>query len=141
MNMLFDKEQIQNKVFVSSKADPKQLGPVIRSPFAVNHHLGLSFLGRLIDTPIYTPYQEGEIRNPKVITKLLRNYRNNQHILSLPSRLFYKNELSPCADRALQEALLNWDQLPNPKVPILFHGIARRSSLSCGIQSGMLLAF
>lgn len=54
--------------------DPRQLGPVLRSPLAQKHGLGYSLLERLITyNALYRKGPDGY--NPQFITKLLRNYR------------------------------------------------------------------
>lgn len=54
--------------------DPRQLGPVLRSPLAQKHGLGYSLLERLLT--YNTLYKKGpDGYNPQFITKLLRNYR------------------------------------------------------------------
>lgn len=54
--------------------DPRQLGPVLRSPLAQKHGLGYSMLERLLT--YNTLYKKGPNGyNPQYITKLLRNYR------------------------------------------------------------------
>lgn len=54
--------------------DPRQLGPVLRSPLTQKHGLGYSMLERLLT--YNTLYKKGpEGYNPQFITKLLRNYR------------------------------------------------------------------
>lgn len=54
--------------------DPRQLGPVLRSPLAQKHGLGYSMLERLLTyNSLYKKGPNGY--NPQFITKLLRNYR------------------------------------------------------------------
>lgn len=54
--------------------DPRQLGPVLRSPLAQKHGLGYSLLERLLTyNNLYKKGPEGY--DPQFITKLLRNYR------------------------------------------------------------------
>ena len=57
------------------------------------------------------------------MTKLLRNFRSHAELLRLPNQLFYDNELLPCADPMLANSCLDWESLPNPRVPMIFHGI------------------
>lgn len=61
--------------------------------------------------------------NRDVITKLVRNYRSHPAILSLPSAIFYDNDLEACADEALRECMCQWDGLPNKGFPLVFHGV------------------
>ena len=54
--------------------DPRQLGPVLRSPLAQKHGLRHSLLERLLThNPLYKKGANGY--NPQFITKLLCNYR------------------------------------------------------------------
>lgn len=54
--------------------DPRQLGPVLRSPLALKHGLGYSLLERLLAyNSLYKKGPNGY--DPQFITKLLRNYR------------------------------------------------------------------
>ncbi|NXU69045.1 SDE3 helicase, partial [Horornis vulcanius] len=54
--------------------DPKQLGPVLTSPLAIQHGLGTSLLERLmLHNPLYKKSSGGF--DPQFITKLLWNYR------------------------------------------------------------------
>jgi helicase MOV-10 len=94
--------------------DPKQLGPIVRSPVALAMGLGMlfylqnllfiilnrnvdfyagdSFLVRLMDS--IDLYQKSDGRyNSDVITKLTYNYRSHPQILKVPNNLFYDGEL------------------------------------------------
>lgn len=42
--------------------DPKQLGPIIRSPVALKLGTGVSYLDRLMSLPIYEPREFNGIR-------------------------------------------------------------------------------
>ena len=44
-------------------------------------------------------------------------------LLTVPSELFYEGELEPKADPFVTHSMLNWEQLPNKKVPLVFHGV------------------
>ncbi|XP_064633916.1 putative helicase MOV-10 [Lineus longissimus] len=105
--------------------DPKQLGPIVRSPFAKAFGLDISLLERLMETS--EPYgrrpQEACHYDPRLITKLVDNYRSHPAILELPNRLFYDGELNVCADKLIRESLCKWDELPKKDFPIIFHGI------------------
>lgn len=112
--------------------DPQQLGPVLRSPVAIQHGLGISLLEWMMTKiPFYgrIPQDEedelGEY-NPKIITKLLKNYRSHPSILELPNEMFYDDELEACADRLKRESLCNWSRLPCKGFPIIFEGITGR---------------
>jgi helicase MOV-10 len=109
--------------------DPKQLGPVVRSPEAITAGLGRSILERLMDTnpseeyahsPATFPQTGGY--NPAYVTKLLHCYRSHQRIIELPNRLFYDNELIPNAGY-IATTLLRWQYLPVQGFPVIFHGV------------------
>ncbi|XP_064632903.1 uncharacterized protein LOC135491148 [Lineus longissimus] len=107
--------------------DPLQLGPVLRSKYSVKHGLQESLLERLIYRPLY---QRDEQRfsghgcyDPFLVTKLINNYRSHPALMTLPSQLFYHNELQMCADKQMRERLCHIDILPNPGFPLIFHGI------------------
>ena len=79
--------------------DPKQLGPVLRSPIALKYGLQISLLERLMNNAeVYKRNPETKKYPSKSITKLLDNYRSHVKLLNLPSDLFYDNELIPKAD-------------------------------------------
>lgn len=97
--------------------DPVQLGPVIFSKDAESYGLGKSYMERLCDSKFY---KDG---NQNYVTKLVRNYRCHEHILSLPSQLFYKGELISCKEDDTLHPLTWKDILPNPEFPVLFLGV------------------
>lgn len=72
--------------------DPRQLGPVLRSPLALKHGLGYSLLERLLAyNSLYKKGPNGY--DLQFITKLLRNYRSHPTILDMPNQLYYDGEL------------------------------------------------
>lgn len=78
--------------------DPMQLGPVIQSKFAAHFGLDESFLSRLLQQFPYQRDPEGfrEFRyDPRLVTKLVMNYRSLPEILELTNSLFYDSELQP----------------------------------------------
>ncbi|NXH13075.1 SDE3 helicase, partial [Bucco capensis] len=104
--------------------DPRQLGPVLRSPLAIEHGLGTSLLERLmLHNPLYKKSSEGY--NPQFVTKLLWNYRSHEAILRIPNELFYDSELKPCESLELDVRSLysTWEELPRKGFPIIFHGV------------------
>lgn len=104
--------------------DPKQLGPVLRSPIALKHGLQISLLERLMNTSeVYQRSKPTNGFNSATITKLLKNFRSHPKLLTLPSKLFYDNELESKADPMVINSMLNYDKLPNKNVPLIFHGI------------------
>ncbi|XP_026122041.1 putative helicase mov-10-B.1 [Carassius auratus] len=105
--------------------DPKQLGPVLRSPLAQLHGLGLSLLERLMkQNALYQKSQDGHSGfDTRFVTKLLRNYRSHPAILKIPNELFYENELQVFANQMEREAFCLWEHLPNKGFPVVFHGV------------------
>ncbi|XP_036198908.1 helicase MOV-10 isoform X2 [Myotis myotis] len=102
--------------------DPRQLGPVLRSPLAQKHGLGYSLLERLLTyNALYKKGPDGY--NPQFITKLLRNYRSHPTILDIPNQLYYERELQPCANLVDRERFCQWEGLPRKGFPIIFHGV------------------
>ncbi|KAI3369856.1 hypothetical protein L3Q82_024666, partial [Scortum barcoo] len=104
--------------------DPKQLGPIVRSPIALEHGLGLSLLERLMrDNSLYQKSTDTGHFDTRFVTKLLRNYRSHSAILKIPNELFYDNELQVFADQWEREAYCNWEHLPKKGFPVIFHGV------------------
>ncbi|XP_009072773.1 PREDICTED: putative helicase MOV-10, partial [Acanthisitta chloris] len=104
--------------------DPKQLGPVLSSPLAIEHGLGMSLLERLmLHNPLYQKTSRGY--NPQFVTKLLWNYRSHKAILRIPNELFYDSELKTYeSDQPdVRNVYLNWEELPRRGFPIIFHGV------------------
>ncbi|KAF1523024.1 putative helicase MOV-10, partial [Eudyptula albosignata] len=104
--------------------DPQQLGPVLRSPLAIEHGLGTSLLERLmLHNPLYKKSSGGY--NPQFVTKLLWNYRSHEAILRIPNELFYDSELKACQSDELDVRSLYcaWEELPKKGFPIIFHGV------------------
>eukprot|EP01134_Creolimax_fragrantissima_P001837 CFRG1837T1 len=129
-----------DKTLVVLAGDPYQLGPVLHSKDAAEHGLGLSYLERLMKLPQYARVKQVNINvknddggkpaahlspyyDPKYITKLVNNYRSHPHLLEVPNRLFYDNELIACEDLRQSGCFLGWDALPNPSLPMIFHGV------------------
>ncbi|XP_029908601.1 RNA helicase Mov10l1 isoform X3 [Myripristis murdjan] len=101
--------------------DPCQLGPVVKSKLASAFGLGLSLLERLMAGPLYSRKEWGY--NPKLVTKLMYNYRSHEALLRLPSKLFYQGELCVRAPKAVVDSLCSWKHLPKKGFPLLFHGV------------------
>ncbi|NXK07737.1 SDE3 helicase, partial [Herpetotheres cachinnans] len=104
--------------------DPQQLGPILRSPLAIEHGLGTSLLERLmLHNPLYKKSSGGY--NPQFVTKLLWNYRSHEAILRIPNELFYDSELKACESIELDVRSLYcaWEELPKKGFPIIFHGV------------------
>ncbi|XP_048408824.1 putative helicase MOV-10 isoform X2 [Stegostoma tigrinum] len=104
--------------------DPKQLGPVLRSPIAIKHGLDLSFLERLMsENTLYKKNPSTGRYNEHFVTKLLHNYRSHPSILRIPNELFYDNELKPQADTLISHSYCQWQHLLKKGFPIIFHGL------------------
>ncbi|XP_054473304.1 putative helicase mov-10-B.1 [Anoplopoma fimbria] len=104
--------------------DPKQLGPILRSPIALQHGLGLSLLERLMKhNSLYQKSSDSGHFDTRFVTKLLRNYRSHAAILKIPNELFYENELQVFADQWERDTYCNWEHLPKKGFPLIFHGV------------------
>lgn len=104
--------------------DPKQLGPILRSPLALQHGLGLSLLERLMtQNALYQKSSDSGHFDTRFVTKLLRNYRSHDAILKIPNELFYENELQVFADPFERETYCKWEYLPRKGFPVIFHGV------------------
>ena len=61
-------------------------------------------------------------------------------LLTVPSELFYEGELEPKADPFVTHSMLNWMQLPNKKVPLVFHGVVgKKILLSVGLRAKLYI--
>ena len=102
--------------------DPRQLGPVIRSPLAIKMKFDISYMERLIENvAMYKERDDGF--DERVVVKLTNNYRSHSEILNMYSNLFYRGELINCADPVSSNAFVGWEELSNPCMPIQFHGV------------------
>ncbi|KAF9976332.1 hypothetical protein BGZ73_008762 [Actinomortierella ambigua] len=115
------------KTSVVLAGDHHQLGPMVRSPVAHALGLGICMLERLVNLPPNkTPYpwgQEPSKSSNLCGVKLLKNYRSHPELMSLSSRLFYKNELLYEAPRFVVEQFLQWPGLPQEGYPLKFVGV------------------
>lgn len=105
--------------------DPKQLGPVLRSPVAIKHGLGTSLLERLMSSqfPCFNRRPASNTYDSRMVTKLLNNYRSHPAIIKLPNEMFYENELRACADELLRSSLCQWDGLKKRGFPVIFEAV------------------
>ena len=107
--------------------DPKQLGPVLQSQLAKCYGLQESFLERLTNRE---PYKRDNRKfrghcgyDPALVTMLRINYRSHESIIKVSSDLFYHSELIAAGDAIVTRKFVGASFLPNPEVPVLFHGI------------------
>ncbi|KZC08490.1 putative RNA helicase armi [Dufourea novaeangliae] len=112
--------------------DPLQLGPVVQSKLAKSFGLDESFLVRLLR---HFPYQRDPTGfethyDPRLVTKLVMNYRSLPEILELSSFMFYDSELiaQVSSKRSREAKLLRTlaAELPERKdfpPAIVFHGV------------------
>lgn len=122
--------------------DPLQLGPVILSYLAKDYGLECSYLERILKRFPYTKdnvgFPSSNGYDPRLITKLLYNYRSMPSLLQLTSSLFYDSDLIPILsddDKNCEEVMLleklssilyrneKTGKLPN----IVFHGIVGKN--------------
>ncbi|EFA01219.2 RNA helicase Mov10l1 [Tribolium castaneum] len=115
--------------------DPMQLGPVILSHIASEYGLEESFLERMISRFPYMKDSHGFPKtfgyDPRMITKLIYNYRSLPNILKLPSLLFYNDDLIPTISEvdSNEASLLTQleELLPRDRygktASLIFHGV------------------
>ncbi|EPQ53711.1 P-loop containing nucleoside triphosphate hydrolase protein [Gloeophyllum trabeum ATCC 11539] len=108
----------QTKVILSG--DPKQLGPIIRSPVARELGLDTSYLERLMTRDIYL---EDSPNVGKSFVKLVKNFRSHGAILKFPNEQFYRGDLEVCGKPQVITSYLQWSHLPKKDFPIIFHGV------------------
>ncbi|KAF8970478.1 RNA helicase [Flammula alnicola] len=109
-----------SKTNVILSGDPKQLGPIIRSPVARELGLETSYLERLMLREAYSL----KTSYGKSIAKLTKNFRSHNAIISFPNERFYDNELQQCATPSITNKYLNSPYLPAKKFPIVFHAVS-----------------
>ncbi|CAL1708616.1 unnamed protein product [Somion occarium] len=109
-----------NNTNVVLSGDPKQLGPIIRSPVARELDFELSYLERLMKTHVYN---ERSWRG-KTVVKLVQNFRSHAEILKFPNDHFYRGELKACGDTRVTQSYVGWSHLPNKRFPIIFHAVS-----------------
>ncbi|KAF6202657.1 hypothetical protein GE061_003056 [Apolygus lucorum] len=115
--------------------DPLQLGPVVTSRLAARCGLQESLLARLLSRYPYakdnSSFPDTWGYDPRLVTKLVYNYRSLPKILKLPSMLFYDNDLiSNVSEEKSEEAEILraiGNKIPcssnGSAPPILFHGV------------------
>ncbi|KAJ3663775.1 hypothetical protein Zmor_008002 [Zophobas morio] len=115
--------------------DPMQLGPVIMSHLASDYGLEESFLERMTSRFPYIRDSQGFPNtcgyDPRLITKLIYNYRSLPDLLKLPSVLFYNDDLKPTISEtdSKEASILQQVQEILPRTPegkvasVVFHGV------------------
>lgn len=76
---------------------------------------------RLMSLHVYKK-DENNKYNPLYVTKLVNNFRSHSAILKVPNKLFYDNELKACASKVHKAE--NWQELPNKRLPVIFHAVS-----------------
>ncbi|KAF9648689.1 P-loop containing nucleoside triphosphate hydrolase protein [Thelephora ganbajun] len=117
--MIAVKTMADNATRVILSGDHKQLGPIIRSNVARALGLETSYLERLMGRDGYEEVQNYGIS----VVKLVKNFRSHETILRFPNQNFYRGDLQASAPRQVIDYFINRTILPNPRFPILFHGI------------------
>ncbi|KAB0796152.1 hypothetical protein PPYR_10213 [Photinus pyralis] len=127
--------------------DPCQLGPVILSNLASEGGLTHTFLDRMLTTFPYIRdaegFQDTDGYDPRLVTKLIYNYRSLPTILNMFNQLFYMGQLQPTISEVdskeakLLESLK--EMLPestDSKVPaVIFHGVTGDNTQSTDCPS------
>ena len=134
--MIAVKTMADNGTRLILSGDHKQLGPIIRSDVVRALGLEISYLERLMSRDGYEEVQNYGIRfsNPCPavtqsthpvfsVVKLVKNFRSHEAILRFPNEKFYRGDLQAFASRQVIDSFINKAILPNPRFPILFHGI------------------
>jgi helicase MOV-10 len=103
--------------------DPNQLGPIVHSDLAIKRGLGRSLLERLCQHSVYTRGEDSGEFDPRVLTKLVENYRSHPAILELPNEMFYDGELRVAANPITTHSHVAWKHLPAAGVPLIFVGV------------------
>ncbi|KZT41659.1 P-loop containing nucleoside triphosphate hydrolase protein [Sistotremastrum suecicum HHB10207 ss-3] len=107
--------------------DPKQLGPIVRSPIAKQFGLAKSFLNRLMERRVYTLHSGSEYEkpryNPSCVVQLIYNRRSHRAILEFSNQAFYGGILQYAADPGVVNSMLNCEVLVNKQFPALFHAV------------------
>ena len=116
--------------------DPRQLGPILRSPIAIAHGLGVSLLERLMDGALHRASGDAagpQSYNPAFVCMLTDNYRSHPALIAVPNALFYNDALKAAADPKDATSLALWPGLTDVArttpggFPLLFHGVQGRN--------------
>ncbi|GBE89135.1 P-loop containing nucleoside triphosphate hydrolase protein [Sparassis crispa] len=120
--MIAVKTMADNSTNVVLSGDPKQLGPIIRSPIARELGLEVSYLERLMQRE---PYDE-QAGYGKSVVKLVQNFRSHENILRFPNERFYHGDLRPCGDAGVINSFIGSSILVSKNFPIIVHAISGR---------------
>lgn len=106
-----------SKCCVVLAGDHFQLGPQIRSPFAVANGLGRPLQERLYRRGLVAPrnVQNANVdpdgKEPgRCFTMLVRNYRSHDMLLAVCNKLFYENKLQYLAPEPVKTRFLKWER-------------------------------
>ncbi|KAK0191915.1 RNA helicase [Armillaria mellea] len=119
--MIAVKTMADNTTNVILSGDPKQLGPIIRSPVARDLGLEISYIERLMKMDVY---DEEDHDGDYPVVKLTQNFRSHPAILKFPDERFYKGELQPCGDPKVITSFIGSKHLEAKRFPIVFHAMA-----------------
>ncbi|KAF7796423.1 hypothetical protein EIP86_007600 [Pleurotus ostreatoroseus] len=115
--MISIKTMADNETNIVLSGDPRQLGPIIRSPIARELGLEKSYLERIMENPAYDERR----RHGLTVVKLVQNFRSHRAILTFPNDRFYGGDLRPCGEQKVINAYIGSTLLPNRRFPIIFH--------------------
>lgn len=118
--MIAVKTMADNTTNVILSGDPKQLGPIIRSPVARDLGLEISYIERLMKMNVY---DEEDHDGDHPVVKLTQNFRSHPAILKFPDERFYKGELQPCGDPKVITSFIGSKHLEAKIFPIVFHAM------------------
>lgn len=120
------------KTKVVLSGDPRQLGAVLGYSATEGMGFGRSLMERLMDNYLYKEDYNNEYCR-LIQTRLTTNYRSHPEILDLFNELFYEGNLetnfaiNDDANSRINSAL-DWHQLIEPKIPIIFHNTYKPST-------------
>ncbi|TFK28518.1 RNA helicase [Coprinopsis marcescibilis] len=104
--------------------DPKQLGPIVRSGVARYFGLETSYLERLMNREAYDIDKYNGLRVSCSVVKLTKNFRCHDAILKFSNDRFYNGDLIPAGSSSLIDTYLEWQFLPKPDFPVIFHAVS-----------------
>ncbi|KAH8113520.1 P-loop containing nucleoside triphosphate hydrolase protein [Phellopilus nigrolimitatus] len=114
------KTLIDEKTNIILSGDAKQLGPIVCSAASRELGLGVSYLDRLQQSPLYDEVGGKGL----TLIKLIKNWRSHPAILKFPNDEFYRGELEASADPVLTHSICGrWDGLVKKDFPVIFHGV------------------